>query len=60
MISKTVKILEAEDRLVARGWGRGRWRAAVQWHEVSVMQHEYILEISCKTMPMVNNTVLYT
>ena len=40
-VLKIVKIIEAEDKLVSRGWSRGKW-GAVQWHEVSVMQHKFL------------------
>lgn len=53
--SKTVKLVEAESRMVAKGKGGIAIRC-----KVSVMQDEYILEICCTTLCLIiSNTVLY-
>lgn len=56
-ITKIVKFIESKTGMVvARGWGRGKWGAAISGHKVSVKQDE-ALETIVQHCTIVNYNV---
>lgn len=53
-VSHRVKFIESENRIVLAA-GRGTWELLIDGHKMSIMQDEYILEICCTTLSVINN-----